>query len=100
MDQAVHSLNIYPRDPLHSLLPGRNDLGSPTVIVSDVCDSCTSTLNVVRLHQEELHQIDSFGNNGIVVPLPPLCKKVFEASEIRYLTMIYNIFSFRTLCKH
>lgn len=89
MDQAVQSLNVSPQDPFYSLLPSRSESANLTVVVSDICSTGTSALNTVCLHKEELHLIDSFVNNGIVIPLPPF-REVFESSEVQHLTMLYN----------
>ena len=73
----MQSRYISQGDPLCSFLPARADSASPTVIVSDICSSSTETLQIVRLHKDDLHLIDSFVDNGIVVALPPFRERVF-----------------------
>ena len=93
MDQAVQSLNVSPQDPFYSLLPSKSESANPTIVVSDICSTGTLALNTVCLHKEELHLIDSFVNNGIVIPLPPFHEKVFEASEVQHLTINFILIS-------
>ncbi len=77
IDQQVQGLHISPDNPLSSLLPLRNDLASPCSVLDFCCDT-TSTLEMLRLHEEEVQLISS--NNGVVVPLPPFHEKLSKCN--------------------
>ena len=89
--QAVQSLHITPDNPLHGLLPPKGDLeGSVCSSVLNFCKDSSMTLEALHLHEKKIELVQSFTNNGFVVPLPPFRRSTLDAEEVQPLTMLYT----------
>ena len=88
--QAVSCLQIAPDNPLNDLLITRSADTQACSSILDFCSSSAMTLQALLLNQKRLETLPIFSNNGIVVPLPPLRMRVFDANEFEQISMLYR----------
>lgn len=88
IQQEIASFNITEENPLHSLLPPKDNV-APSIL--DFCSNSAMTLETLHMHEKRLESIASFANNGIVVPVPPYQMSMFDSEEIQQLGSLYTL---------